>query len=196
MSDYGDVIVTYECPIEGNPHCVPGPNVRVMKVGDAGFVIACNCSAEPLSEADEKPHPTVDHLVNVYGDGPSPEEWLRLDNASEGWYGTTRFDSPDGYPGTNGRRRERFREKVKNIADRMPQDDPDKREKKQARKVECPACGANQGRKCQRPSGHRVQEPHADRVEAAKQAGYLQTPETNGQERDTEQTTISKVLGC
>lgn len=33
--------------------------------------------------------------------------------------------------------------------------------------VECPDCGAAPGRKCQRPSGHRIRSPHADRINAA-----------------------------
>ena len=69
-------VVTYECPIAGVEHAVPGPDVRIMMTGDAGFVIACDCSEESLDEADETPHPTVDHLVNVYGPDPSPEEWV------------------------------------------------------------------------------------------------------------------------
>ncbi|WP_198668089.1 hypothetical protein [Saliphagus sp. LR7] len=42
--------------------------------------------------------------------------------------------------------------------------------------VECPDCGAAPGRKCQRPSGHRVRNPHADRVNAAYDAGYTKCP--------------------
>ncbi|WP_198667990.1 hypothetical protein [Saliphagus sp. LR7] len=42
--------------------------------------------------------------------------------------------------------------------------------------VECPDCGAVPGRKCQRPSGHRVRTPHADRINAAYEAGYTKCP--------------------
>ncbi|WP_198668088.1 hypothetical protein [Saliphagus sp. LR7] len=42
--------------------------------------------------------------------------------------------------------------------------------------VECPNYGAASGRKCQRPSGHRIRSPHTDRINAAYGAGYTKCP--------------------
>lgn len=172
-SDYS---VTYECPIAGVEHRLPGPDVRVMKIGDAGFVVACNCGPEALEDADEQPHPTEDHIVNVYGDDPSPEEWLELEDAADGWYETTRWHpAPEGFDGTLGKRRQEFRDKIREIADdndensRGGADETDRA----ARAVECPMCEAPTGQKCRRPSGHRVRKSHADRKDLAREAGEL-----------------------
>jgi hypothetical protein len=165
-------IVTYECPIAGNEHTIPGPDTRVLKIGDGGFVIACDCGPEPLAEADSKPHPTVDHLVNVYAGDPSPEQWVSLESLADDWLDTTRWHSPDGYEGTNGQRRADFREKVKEIADEPDGRDlePSSEEKRARKNVDCPYCGAKAGRKCQRPSGHRIRTPHSDRVAQIQEA--------------------------
>jgi len=40
-------------------------------------------------------------------------------------------------------------------------------------RVACPDCGAGAGAKCQRPSGHTVRKSHAERVEAAVEAGII-----------------------
>lgn len=172
--------VTYECPIAGAEHALPGPDVRVMKIGDGGFVVACDCGPEDLEDADEEPHPTEDHIVNVYADDPSPEEWLVLEDSANGWYGTTRWHSPEDYDGTLGQRRAEFRDRIEEIADTDDGRDlePDETEIR-AREVECPACGANEGHKCQRPSGHRVRKPHAARVDAVTDT--IDEPATLGQ---------------
>jgi len=56
-------------------------------------------------------------------------------------------------------------------------DDLDRRKKggadkadRRAREVARPSCGANAGRKCKRPSGHRVRKSHADRKTAVDTA--------------------------
>lgn len=161
-------IVSYECRVSGVKHPIPSADTRVMKIGDGGFVIACACSSEPLSETDTAPHPTDDHLVNVYGADPSPEDWLRLEALADGWFETTRWHSPDGWEGTHGQRRHDFSQQVESIADR---DDGRSLEptpaQQRALEVACPDCGASAGRKCKRPSGHRVRTPHQDRVDDA-----------------------------
>jgi len=174
MVDQSPDPVAYECPIAGNEHRVIGPDTRILKIGDGGFVVACSCGPESLDEVDEPPHETTDHMVNIYAQDPSPEKWLEIEAAAEGWHDTTMWESPDGFEGTNGKRRAEFREKVKEIADTK-----DGRsltmssEQKQALKVECPDCSASAGSKCKRPSGHTVRTPHADRVDAAKEEGLI-----------------------
>lgn len=171
-----DPVITYDCPIAGVEHAVPGPDVRIMRIGDGGFVIACDCGPEPLSEADETPHETVDHLVNIYARDPSPEEWVALEEAAEGWYDTTAFNTPpdDEFPGTHGQRRAALREQIQDIVESEDGRDLDpSKEERLAKKVPCPYCGANAGRKCQRPSGHRIRKPHVDRIDAASDAGIL-----------------------
>jgi hypothetical protein len=173
-----DLVLTYECHLTDREHDVPGPDVRIMRIGDLGFVVACDCADEPLAEADEEPHPTVDHLVNIYWEGPSPEQWLTLEDHADGWYGTTAFETPesDKFDGTHGQRRQQFRDKVENVVGRNDGRDLENTEtQKQVRRVECPYCGASRGRKCQRPSGHRVRKNHADRRERAEEEGVLDT---------------------
>lgn len=172
--------VTYECPIAGTEHQVISEDTRILKIGDGGFVIACNCGPESLDEVDEPPHKTVDHMVNVYAEDPTPEKWLELEGEADGWHDTHAWDIPEGFNGTNGQRRAQFRQKVEDIAD--TQDGRSLKmsaEQKQALKVECPNCGASQDSKCNRPSGHTVRNPHADRVEAAKEAGIIDSPSNN-----------------
>jgi hypothetical protein len=112
--------------------------------------------------------------VNVYGADPSPEEWVELEDAAEGWYDTTRWHSPEGYEGTHGQRRQQNREAIRDLADTDDGRDLEpSHQDLQARSVECPNCGAAEGRKCKRPSGHRVRKPHSDRVDAARAAGVL-----------------------
>ncbi|WP_135666556.1 zinc finger domain-containing protein [Halorhabdus rudnickae] len=173
--------VRYECPLAGEEHSVPGPEVRIMKVGDGGFVVACNCAEESLDDVDEAPHPTTDHLVNIYADDPSPEAWFVLEDAADGWYDTTQWDSPDGYKGTFGQRRANFREKMKEIADdndRNKRGGADETDEK-AREVPCPQCGAEAGQKCKRPSGHRVRQSHSERVDKAMDENVI-TDEGDG----------------
>jgi predicted RNA-binding Zn-ribbon protein involved in translation (DUF1610 family) len=173
----GDVVVSYDCPAAGRTHAVPGEDVRVLRVGDGGFVIACDCSPEPLDVVDEPPHPSDDHFVNVYVDDPSPEEWLRLEEAADGWHDTTAWTSPDGYRGTNGQRRAQFRQKVESLVDDADGRDLEPSEKqKQALEYDCPSCGAAAGRKCQRPSGHRVRTPHAARTDLVDDPAGETTP--------------------
>lgn len=195
-----DPVVTYECPIAGNEHAVPGPDVRVLRVGDGGFVIACGCGPETLAESDEPPHSTVDHLVNIYRDDPSPEQWMRLERAADGWHDTSMWDSPEGYDETNGQRRAKFREKMEAVADHKSKQNDTTRAKDgvdrtdpQIRVVQCPDCGANEGQKCVRPSGHQVKRAHADRIEVAKEAGVVEGNKRD--EKDMEQTSLDRLPG-
>lgn len=179
-----DPVVHYDCPAAGQTHAVPGESVRVLRTGDGGFVVACSCGEEPLEDVDEPSHPGVDHLVNVYADDPSPAEWLRLEEASDGWYDTMAWRSPDGYRGTNGQRRARFREQVEALVNKADGRDLEPSEtQEQALAHECPYCGAASGRKCQRPSGHRVRTPHAARTD------LVDTTDAGG-ETTFEQTTL------
>lgn len=160
-------IVTYGCPLSGRTHAIPSDEVRVMKDGDGDFVVACACGDQALENADEKPHPTPDQYVNIDANAPSPSEWLRLENCAEGWYAADPWTPPEGYTGTRAQRRQQVRERAKELADSVPGEhdgfDPDRHAA--AREVPCPSCGANAGRKCKRPSGHRVRKCHADRLE-------------------------------
>lgn len=184
-------IVEYECPEAGNEHAVPSDEVRVMMAGDGGFVIACECG-EPLEEADETPHPTTDHLVNVYGNDPTPSDWLRLEEAANGWYDADPWEPPEGHSGTRMQRRQRTRERAKEMSgadiDR-PDDDP---HNKAARKVECPNCGVGEGQKCKRPSGHRVRKSHGERKERAKAEGVIEPEDADEAiQFDTDQAELS-----
>ncbi|MDF9747871.1 zinc finger domain-containing protein [Natrinema salsiterrestre] len=143
---------------------------RIMKTGDAGFVVACACGADTLEDADERPHETPDQFVNIDANAPSSTEWLRLEEAAEGWYAADPWTPPESYIGTRAQRRQRVRERVREIAD----------------EVACPTCGANAGRKCQRPSGHRVRSAHADRVDAAREAGILESEGDGESEEESE----------
>ena len=174
--DESSPVVTYRCPIADREHAVPGPDVRVLRVGDGGFIVACDCGPESLADVDTAPHETVDHLVNVYAGDPSPAQWLRLEDAADGWHDTTQWDEPADAAGTWGQRRARFRERVREIADTEDGRslEPDV-EQRQAREVACPKCSADVGQKCQRPSGHRVRTAHADRVDRARSAGVIET---------------------
>jgi hypothetical protein len=170
MSDELEPVAVYECPHD-QTHALPGPEVRLLKVGDGGFIAACACGPEPLSAVDEPPHESVDHLVNIYVDDPSPAQWLRLEDATQGWYDSSTWESPDGYAGTYGQRRARFRRRVEEIATTSDGRSLEPSETGQrARSVACPKCGATEGRKCKRPSGHRVRTPHAARVDALEDA--------------------------
>lgn len=165
-------VITYECPIAGVEHGLPGEHVRVLRTGTGGFIVACDCGPEALADADTRPHPTVDHLVNIYIDDPSPAEWLRLDDAADGWYAVSAWDIPEAGEGTWGQRRADFRERVEDAADTADGRDLEETPAdEEAREVACPSCGAVAGRKCQRPSGHRVRKPHATRVEAVQADG-------------------------
>lgn len=187
-------VLTYDCHADGTTHKVPGPDVRILKIGEGGFVVACNCGPESVEEADNPPHATDDHLVNVYYDDPSPKQWLTLERAANGWYGNNRWESPDGNPKTYGQLRAEARER---IADHVGADDgrdlafsPDDREV-QARKVKCPNCGAGGGSKCKRPSGHRVRDSHAGRIEAAIEAGIIDQ-DTDKPSNSVEQATLGE----
>jgi predicted RNA-binding Zn-ribbon protein involved in translation (DUF1610 family) len=173
VEEVKDPIVTYECPLAGETHAVPSPDVRVLRVGDGGFVVACSCSDEPLEEADSKPHPTVDHFVNIYAEDPSPEEWVRLERIADGWHDTTAWNTPEDGDRTWGQRRAEFRDKVQSIVDEPNGRDVETKKDRLARKVECPNCGASPGTKCQRPSGHSVRISHSDRKELAKSEGVF-----------------------
>jgi len=112
-----DRVLTYECHVGDAAHDVPGPDVRILKTGDGGFIVACGCGPESVDDAEESPHPITDHLVNIYAEDPSPAQWLTLEGAADGWYDTTAWDSPEGFEGVNGQRRARFREQIREIAD-------------------------------------------------------------------------------
>ncbi|WP_066418884.1 zinc finger domain-containing protein [Halorubrum aethiopicum] len=188
-----DRVLTYECHVSDADHDVPGPDVRIMKIGDGGFIVACGCGPESLDDADESPHPITDHLVNIYAEDPSPTQWLTLEDAADGWYDTTAWNSPEGFEGTHGQRRARFREKITEIADTNDRNERGgaSQRDRDARGVACPDCDAGVGTKCQRPSGHRVRKSHAERVEAAVDAGIIDD-ETGGSsvEETTEQAEI------
>jgi hypothetical protein len=188
-----EMIINYECHPTGENHTVPGLDVQVMKIGDGGFVIACDCSEESLDDVDEEPHPTTDHFVNVYATDPSPNGWLVLEDAADGWYNTTRWHSPDDFDGTHGQRRAEFRDKIEEIAD-----DNDENQRGGAdeideavRAVACPECDAGVGQKCKRPSGHRVRKSHARRKETAREQGILEDDE----EDDLAQSSLDAYAG-
>ncbi|PCR88618.1 zinc finger domain-containing protein [Natrinema ejinorense] len=161
-------IVTYECRLSGRTHTIPSDDVRVMKSGDGDFVVACACGDDSLAEADERPHPTPDQFVNIDANAPSPSEWLRLEDCANGWYAVDPWEPPEEYTGTRAQRRARVRERAKGLADGTsgPIDGEHDEQDEAARKVPCPYCGASAGRKCQRPSGHRVRSCHAERKAA------------------------------
>jgi len=170
-----DRVLTYECHVGDAAHDVPGPDVRILKTGDGGFIVACGCGPESVDDAEESPHPITDHLVNIYAEDPSPAQWLTLEGAADGWYDTTAWDSPEGFEGVNGQRRARFREQIREIADTNDRNERGGATERDrvARGVACPDCGAGAGAKCQRPSGHTVRKSHAERVEAAVEAGII-----------------------
>ena len=188
-----DRVLTYECHVGDAAHDVPGPDVRILKTGDGGFIVACGCGPESVDDAEESPHPITDHLVNIYAEDPSPAQWLTLEGAADGWYDTTAWDSPDGFEGVNGQRRARFREQIREIADTNDRNERGGATERDrvARGVACPDCGAGAGAKCQRPSGHTVRKSHAERVEAAVEAGII-ADDTGGSsvEESTEQADI------
>lgn len=153
----------------------------------------CGCGPESVDDAEESPHPITDHLVNIYAEDPSPAQWLTLEGAADGWYDTTAWDSPEGFEGVNGQRRARFREQIREIADTNDRNERGGATERDrvARGVACPDCGAGAGAKCQRPSGHTVRKSHAERVEAAVEAGII-ADDTGGSsvEESTEQADI------
>jgi hypothetical protein len=189
-----DRVLTYDCFVSDAAHDVPGPDARIMKIGDGGFVVACGCGPESVDDADASPHPITDHLVNIYAEDPSPAQWLTLERAADGWYDTTAWESPEGFEGVNGQRRERFREQIREIADTNDRNERGGATERDrlARKVACPDCGAGAGAKCQRPSGHSVRKSHADRVGAAVDEGILDD-DTRGS--SVEETTDQAEIG-
>jgi len=96
--------------------------------------------------------------------------------------------------GSRGERpaRARFRERVAEIADANDRNERGgaTQRDRDARGVPCPDCGAGTGTKCQRPSGHSVRKSHADRVEAAVEAGIIDETEGSSAEETTEQADI------
>lgn len=163
----------YECRISGESHAVPGDEVRILKHADGGFVVACGCGPERRVDADAPPHPTDDHLVNIYANDPSPGQWLTLDDAADGWYDATAFEMHPDYPGTYGAFRAMLRERAADLADDGDHGEPTNREVAARNAVACPHCGAGTGSKCQRPGGHTVRTVHADRIATAVEAGEL-----------------------
>lgn len=161
-------ITEYDCKFDAT-HALPGPDVRIMRSGDADFIVACDCSSESLDEVDEPPHPTDKHIGNVDGNAPTKRDWLRLDNAADGFYGVEPWASPEGYDGTHLSRRTRVRERVVELTDEggagsfKPDEDA-----VEAREVPCPECDVDAGQVCKRPSGHSVRQSHQRRIEAAK----------------------------
>jgi len=179
-------IITYTCG-HGAEHAIPSDEVRVMAWGATGFEVACYCGPEPLAGADEPPHDSVDHIASIKGLDPSPEEWLALENVRDGWYDENPWRLIKSRGKTPMEMRASVREGIEDIADdndrnrRGGADETDTA----ARAVECPDCGAGEGEKCQRPSGHRVRRSHAGRKEAAGVA----EEETAGEEA-TDQTSL------
>jgi len=180
----------------GEEHNLDGSDVRVMRSGAGNFVMACTCSEEPLTEADEPEHPTEDHIGFIDGKWPTPEQWLTIDNLADGWYNErphVPVDNPD-FDGTPAQLRRDMREKIKDIADTKEtaaSGGADEEDEK-ARQVPCPSCGANAGRKCQRPGGHRVRKCHADRSENAREEGVLEAGENEKRGPPGEQASIGQ----
>jgi hypothetical protein len=166
-------VIRYECHISGEPHEVPGDEVRIMKHADGGFVVACGCGPESVAEADAPPHPVDDHLANIYANDPTPGQWRTLEDAADGWYDATAFAMHPDYPGTYGAFRQMLRERAADLADDGDHGEPTDREVAARNAVGCPHCGAGTGSKCQRPGGHTVRTVHPDRIEAAVEAGDL-----------------------
>jgi len=171
-------IISYTCA-NGAEHDIPSDEVRVLAWGATGFEVACICGPDPLAEADSPPHESVDHLASIYGMTPSPREWLALEAAREGWYDENPWRIVESEGKTPLKLRGDIRDEVADLAD-----DRDRREKggadeadRRAREVPCPFCGANAGRKCKRPSGHRVRKSHADRKAAVDTASDDPTAE-------------------
>jgi hypothetical protein len=182
-----DSMANFECPF-GTEHTVPGDDVRVLRSGETNFIIACACSPVPLAAA-HKPHEYIwqflsvdenSHLGFVNGTTPSPEQWLALEELADGWYDDNPWQWLPEYNGTPETLREEMREQVREIADtndktsRGGASDKDR----QARAVSCPACGADEGTKCQRPSGHDVRQSHSDRIQLAIENDIIEK-ETN-----------------
>jgi hypothetical protein len=150
-----------------------------MAWGATGFEVACTCGPEPLAEADEPPHDSVDHLASIHGTAPSPQEWLALENAREGWYDENPWRIVEGEGKTPLKLRGDIRDGMADLAadrDRRESGGADEADRR-AREVACPFCGADAGRKCKRPSGHRVRKSHADRKAAVDTAGDDSTAE-------------------
>lgn len=175
-------LITYDCA-HGTEHTIPSDDVRVLKIGQAGFVIACVCGDEPLEEAHEPPHPGDRHLMNVYHDDPDVDEWLVLDDLADDWYDTNPWEPVEGKPGVWAQVRQRARDRAEEMANDYGStggvDGGEDEIDRAAREVECPNCGASEGTKCQRPSGHSVRKCHNARVEAAIEAGVIDAADTD-----------------
>jgi hypothetical protein len=195
-----DPIVVYECKLGGR-HAIPDPEVRLLKTGDGGFIAACDCSAEPLSETHESPHKSTDHMSNIYIGDPSPEEWLRLESHADTWYDVDPWEPPEGerFEGSRTTRRQQFKEKMGTIADEKAantfNEDNVDRKHTLAREVECPVddCEASPGSKCKRPSGHTVPTCHADRVKAAREEGFIESDTDEKQTANNSNQTATLV---
>jgi hypothetical protein len=173
-----DPVCIFECQL-GERHRIPSPDIRVLKAGDGGFVVACDCSDEPLAKSHESPHESTDHFSNIYVEDPSPADWLRLEALADAWYDVEPWKPPEGYSGSRRTRRQRVREKMEAAADKQGQNtfnEQNVEEKHQrARDVACPKCDASIGTKCCRPSGHEVRTCHAARIERAREEGVLES---------------------
>jgi len=165
----------------------PGPDVRILKTGDGGFIVACGCGPESVDDAEESPHPITDHLVNIYAEDPSPAQWLTLEGAADGWYDTTAWDSPEGFEGERPAARP-IPEQIREIADTNDRNErgggasPERdRGARGGSASVCPCVGASglragAGAKCQRPpSGHTVRKSHAERRRGPLKPELLQT---------------------
>lgn len=171
MSILAEPLAKYRCRL-GTRQTIPGEDVRILRTGDGGFLAACDCSAEPLAETHEQPHESKAHLSYIDGRKISADDWVALEDLADGWYDVDPSESVEGYSGTYQERRESFASRMREQAE-SPDVDPmfnsldEQRRHEEAREVPCPDCGANAGRKCVRPGGHRVRKCHADRVESA-----------------------------
>ena len=174
-------IITYTCG-HGAEHAIPSDEVRVMAWGATGFEVACCCGPEPLADANEEPHEdeSLLHVASIRGDAPSPAEWLALEDVRDGWFHENPWRLIKSRGKTPMEMRASVHEGIEGIADdndrsrRGGADETDTA----ARGVECPDCGAGEGEKCQRPSGHRVRRSHAARKDAAGVTEEETAPET------------------
>lgn len=177
----------------GTSHHFADDDVRVMKSGENDFVMACDCGPESLEETDTRPHESEAHLGSLEGACVSPSQWLALDDLTEGWYNESPHEPIEDprWPGTPAQRRTRKREIVEEAADAKSKNRSGGADAvdEEARAVACPSCDANEGRKCQRPSGHRVRKSHAARKEKARDEGVLDGEDAE----ETSQLTIDDL---
>lgn len=197
--DMSEPIVSFECPF-GTEHDVPGDDVRVLRSGESHFLIACGCSPVPLAAA-HLPHEQVwrfldvdenSHLAFVDGTVPSSSQWLTLDDLADGWYDDDPWRWLPEYNGTPETLRDEIREQVRDLADDTAAAESGGASvvDEQARAVACPSCGVDADQKCERPGGHSVRKSHADRVERAREEGFVDDATESDETPSTEQSEL------